>query len=1077
MIATVNLATSSQVKFHRIPRNLRFQQVQASEHRYLERLAASRIDYDSPPSESPPISLRMRISVTRRENYLGSSRLRSRARVMTIIWWPGKHGFWFWMMLMSSLNPASAQEPGFVSIDCGATSNFTDPSTGIQWTTDAPYISTGTNHVVDRTVMSAVNQDQLQTLRSFPPDRSKHCYTLPATPNTTFLIRATFLHGGFQPTVDNSFSISIDSNIVDGATLTPANIDFTIAVEYVFATDITSDVISFCLLPNGGTNAFINTLELRPLAVSMYDIIHTGRYLKAIIRINNGAGGSDPAIRYPDDPYDRVWYTPEKNLQLPSAQTSRIIPMEKLPDKPPLKVMQRAWINPTEFWFKYTPTAYELGLTQTFYVNFFFAEVQAVTATDVRMFNVILNGDYANIYYENVTIGTPGRQGFNKAFTWPSAGANFSFEIVPGATLGPVLNGIEYYASRVWTVSSTDSRDVNALEVVKTSLGLVTWTGDPCFPVPYSWVTCDKGAVPRVISIKLSNYNLTGTIPDSIAGLTALTDLWLDNNKIQGAIPDLSKLTKLKTLHLQNNLMSGGIPTTLSSLTFLIELFLQNNKFSGPIPADLANRNGLNLQTSGNANLCAPTANCPILPVEVVNTNDTTTGGGGNSSKGGGSSGALIGGIVGGVIAAIIVIILLVLFYCRKPRKPTPSMASITNNAPAPTGASTASNGSAPGAAPVVRQTRAFSLHEVQVATNNYKTKIGEGGFGPVYYGRLPDGTELAVKVNSETSRQGSTEFSTEVSTLSRVHHRNLVSLLGYCEENESQILIYEFMSKGTLREHLYGRDMKGRISWKQRLDIALNAAKGLEYLHNDCIPKIIHRDIKSNNILLNEKLLAKVADFGISKLAPEGDSNSTSGVSTIVRGTTGYLDPEYYAHNKLTQKSDVYSFGVVLLEIICGRPPNSRDYNLVEWARGQLNLNDLDSIIDPFIRGNYNNESIWKVAELAMGCVEPYGVNRPDMNQVVRALSLALEFEEQKTQSFPSKQLPGRGGSYGDYTSTFNTESSYPPTQGSYGSSSEYKPNSGNPPPVFNLQGNFSRLPTDTRSSGDSWSGGPAPV
>ncbi|KAL3684150.1 hypothetical protein R1sor_002172 [Riccia sorocarpa] len=977
---------------------------------------------------------------------------------MTIIRWPGKHGFCICMLLLSLLSSASAQEPGFISIDCGATSDSTDPTTGIQWTTDAAYTSTGTNQIIDRNIVSSVNQDQVQTLRHFPPDRNKHCYILPVTGNTTYLIRAVFAHGGFQSAVDNNFNITIDSNFIDYAAFTDSLIDSAFAVEYVVGTDLTSDTISFCLVPVG-TSAFINTLELRPFARGMYDIDYRTKYLKYLIRLNNGAAASDPNIRYPDDVYDRIWYSPGDDLQLTSARTTRNIPSADALDNPPLPVLQSAWFDPKAFWWGFTPPSEELNITTTFYVNLFFAEVQTVKATDVRSFSVALNGE---INYPNLTLGTGAQQLFSKSLSISSTGANFSFEILPGATLGPVLNAGEYYSVRDWIDSSTDSRDVTALGLLKKSLGLTSWAGDPCLPVPHNWITCDKGAVPRITAIKLSNYSLTGTIPSSVGDLTALTDLWLDNNRIQGAIPDLSKLTKLKTLHLQNNFMSGGIPSTLASLPLLTELFLQKNKFSGPIPAGLASKNGLNLQTSGNSKLCGPTETCPILPVEITNNTDTNSRDGEGKSKSGGS-GAVIGGIVGGVIAAIIVIGLLAWFFCRKPRKQLPpDTGSIASTAPHPTGTSIASAASARPrtGGPSGSQARAFTLYEVEVATNNRRKKIGEGGFGPVYYGKLPDGTEVAVKVNSETSNQGTTEFSNEVSTLSRVHHKNLVSLLGYCQENKQQILIYEFMSKGTLREHLYGRDMKGRIGWKERLDIALNAAKGLEYLHNDCIPKIIHRDIKSNNILLNDKLLAKVADFGISKLTPEGDS--VSGVSTLVRGTTGYLDPEYYNHNKLTQKSDVYSFGVVLLELICGRPPNTRDYNLVDWARGQLNSNDLESIIDPFIKGTYNLESLWKVAELAMYCVEPYGINRPDMNQVVRALGQAVEFEEQKTETFssshpwaPSAPAAGTHGNYNDssYTHTSTSDS--------------------NPAPLFTppQTGKFRRQASDTRDSNDQFS------
>ncbi|KAL2636108.1 hypothetical protein R1flu_007587 [Riccia fluitans] len=358
------------------------------------------------------------------------------------------------------------------------------------------------------------------------------------------MIRATFVHGGFQPSMDNSFRLSIGSNIVDRLSFVESKIDKVFSIEYVFITDLTSDVIDLCLLPNGGTTAFINTLELRPLGVEMYDVVYGGRYLKRLIRWNVGATDSDPVIRYPDDVYDRVWFTPETNLQIPSAKTSRKISLKTMWDNPPLMMFQSACASISlDGWYLSIPALYEPGLTQTFYVNLYFAEVQVVEATDVRSFSILLNDE---TYYANLTIGTGGRQVHSKALTETSAGATFTFIPVSGATLGPILNGIEYYGSGIWVVNSTDNRDVNALEVIKTSLGLGSWTGDPCFPVPYSWVTCETGS--RVTSIKLSNYSLTGTIPTSIADLTALTDLWLDNNQNQGAIPDLKKLTKLKTL-------------------------------------------------------------------------------------------------------------------------------------------------------------------------------------------------------------------------------------------------------------------------------------------------------------------------------------------------------------------------------------------------------------------------------------------------------------------------------------------------------------------------------------------------
>ncbi|KAL7220377.1 hypothetical protein ACSBR2_013291 [Camellia fascicularis] len=195
-----------------------------------------------------------------------------------------------------------------------------------------------------------------------------------------------------------------------------------------------------------------------------------------------------------------------------------------------------------------------------------------------------------------------------------------------------------------------------------------------------------------------------------------------------------------------------------------------------------------------------------------------------------------------------------------------------------------------------------FALSELEDATKKFEKKVGSGGFGVVYYGKLKDGNEIAVKVLTSNSYQGKREFSNEVTLLSRIHHRNL---------------------NGTLKEHLYGpRTHEQSISWIKHLEIAEDAAKGIEYLHTGCVPSIIHRDLKTSNILLDKNMRAKVSDFGLSKLAVEGASH----VSSIVRGTVGYLDPEYYISQQLTDKSDVYSFGVILLELISGQEAISNE-------------------------------------------------------------------------------------------------------------------------------------------------------
>ncbi|CAJ1942111.1 unnamed protein product [Sphenostylis stenocarpa] len=317
--------------------------------------------------------------------------------------------------------------------------------------------------------------------------------------------------------------------------------------------------------------------------------------------------------------------------------------------------------------------------------------------------------------------------------------------------------------------------------------------------------------------------------------------------------------------------------------------------------------------------------------------------------------------------------------------------------------ASWAPSGKDSGGAPQLKGARWFSYDELKKCTNNFSesNEIGFGGYGKVYKGVLPDGKIVAIKRAQQGSMQGGLEFKTEIELLSRVHHKNLVGLVGFCFEQGEQMLVYEFIPNGTLRESLSGRS-DIHLDWKRRLRIALGSARGLTYLHELANPPIIHRDVKSSNILLDENLTAKVADFGLSKLVSDSEKGH---VSTQVKGTLGYLDPEYYMTQQLTEKSDVYSFGVVMLELITSRQPIEKGKYIVREVRTLMNKNDeehygLRELMDPVVRNTPNLIGFGRFLELAMQCVEESAADRPTMGEVVKALEIILQNDGMNTNS-----------------------------------------------------------------------------
>ncbi|XP_062155370.1 wall-associated receptor kinase-like 20 [Alnus glutinosa] len=383
--------------------------------------------------------------------------------------------------------------------------------------------------------------------------------------------------------------------------------------------------------------------------------------------------------------------------------------------------------------------------------------------------------------------------------------------------------------------------------------------------------------------------------------------------------------------------------------------------------------------------------NSPLVwnPVEgVCVENCQITGSCGDSDRT-----ALIAGLTSGLAATLVVAIVAILLYKRHRRikeaqeRLAREREEILN-----------ANGGG-------RAAKLFTGKQIKKATHDFSRDrlLGSGGYGDVYKGILQDGTEVAVKCAKLGNTKGTDQVLNEVRILCQVNHRSLVRLLGCCVELEQPILVYEYIENGTLLEHFQGQKSGGRssLAWSDRLRVAHDAAEGLAYLHSSAVPPIYHRDVKSSNILLDEKLNAKVSDFGLSRLA----HTDLSHVSTCAQGTLGYLDPEYYRNYQLTDKSDVYSFGVVLLELLTSqkaidfnRDPD--DVNLAVYVQRLVEEERLMDAIDPILKEGASTlemETMKALGFLAVGCLEERRQNRPSMKEVTEEIEYIMSISKAK--------------------------------------------------------------------------------
>ncbi|OWM76526.1 hypothetical protein CDL15_Pgr005490 [Punica granatum] len=815
--------------------------------------------------------------------------------------------------------------PGFISIDCGALNGHLDENLTIYYTTDVGFVESGQNMQISPKYFNQISSMQrLLNLRSFP-NGTRNCYTLQPKQgkNNRYLIRASFLYGDYDNKFQGpTFDLYIDANY--WVTINPSSYMYEEVIYYP-----SRDYIQVCLVNLGLGTPYISVLELRVLDNSTYVASGAlGKWYRDNI-------GSPMAYRYPQDTYDRIWdgSTDDGDL-LPITNTTTIDNMSSTSAyKVPVEVLMTAE-RTSNASYSYRYSWRTNSSNDVWYIYIHFMELQMVQQGQVRQFQVAINGKALTTvtpeYLKPVTVASLPTSGNNRM--------NVTITAMSQSTLPPFLNAIEVFHAIDLPNSPTHLDDVTGINSIKTIYGVAIddWQGDPCVPVFFIWsfLNCSKDDTPRIISLNLSSSNLKGSIATSFSSLTALVSLNLSGNNLNGSIPAvLEKKMADKTLQ---------------------------------------------LSLDGNPNLCRQDSNCNQDRSKKKNTVVPAVA-------------ATVGSL------ALVFFLICAIVVIRKRRKKieeinTGSMEVTASKEPRSKEVSEPSTGTGFNEGRlVIGKNRPFTSAEVLSITATFRTVIGEGGFGNVFLGTLDDGWKVAVKVLSQSSKQGYKEFQAEAQLLMIVHHKNLVSLIGYCEDFDNMALIYEFMPNGNLRQHLAG-NTSNVISWSQRLQIAIDAAQGLEYLHNGCRPSIIHRDLKTSNILLNENMQAKIADFGLSRVFMMEDGCQ---ISTQPAGTPGYLDPVFNTGGNLNKKSDVYSFGIILFELITGQPAILRSptgtIHIVKWVTPLIKGGNIQKIVDPMIHGQFNSNSIWKAIEIAMQCVQPIPVQRPDINHVLLDLKECL--------------------------------------------------------------------------------------
>ncbi|KAK3161772.1 hypothetical protein QOZ80_1BG0081200 [Eleusine coracana subsp. coracana] len=494
-----------------------------------------------------------------------------------------------------------------------------------------------------------------------------------------------------------------------------------------------------------------------------------------------------------------------------------------------------------------------------------------------------------------------------------------------------------------------------------------------------------------MIFLDLSFNQLDSEIPKELGTMYYLMIMNLGHNLLSGLIPsELAGAKKLAVLDLSHNQLEGPIPNSFSSLS-LSEINLSNNQLNGSIPELGSLATFPKSQYENNTDLCGfPLPKCD--PSARQSSSD-----GGSHRRKGTLAGTVAMGILFSLFCIFGVVIIAIESKKRKQKNDEASTARdiyIDSRSHSGTAISnwrlSGTNALSINLAAFEKNLQKLTLADLVEATNGFHNDslIGSGGFGDVYKAQLKDGRIVAIKKLIHVSGQGDREFTAEMETIGRIKHRNLVPLLGYCKVNEERLLVYEYMKYGSLEDVLRDRKRIGlKLNWTARRKIAVGAARGLAFLHHNCIPHIIHRDMKSSNVLIDEQLEARVSDFGMARTVNVVDTHLS--VSTLA-GTPGYVPPEYYQSFRCTTKGDVYSYGVVLLELLTGKPPTDstdfgEDSNLVEWVKQHTKVN-ISDVFDPeLLKEDPTLElELLEHLKIACACLDNRPSKRPTMLKVM---------------------------------------------------------------------------------------------